>query len=157
MKMPDNENWIHRIKRKPKGLPNIIFFAILFAFVCVAGISLADSGYSEMVAAIAVVGAFLLVVILVLCVSCFSFRLYVGSYGFFYRTTPYNGRYYRYSEIAKCKTETMALNTDDIRKPASHAFFFVFTDNEGIKREIEFSPVKHGQIISVLTEKIEQY
>lgn len=87
------------------------------------------------------------------------FKVKIQKNGFYCRTNIFNGQFYEYHEITKCKR---------IKKVVHHRihfweaalpkyyFFFEFTDITGKTRKFQFEDNIHGHEINILKERIEK-
>lgn len=87
------------------------------------------------------------------------FLVKIESNGFYCRTNPFNGRYYKYCEIAHCRRIKKVVyhryHVGDSDLP-SYFFYFEFTDRNGKKRRFQFEDPIHGHEVNVLKERIEK-
>jgi len=154
MKAPSNENWLRKIKFKPQGFAFILVILIVSVFLVVAGSGFYDP---EIRLIFSLMYLVMFIIFAILVIQFFSFRLLVGASGFYFRTNPFNGKYYLYKEIISCKIDRQELGNGDVRKPRSYNFYFTFTDKDNKKHEFQFTPALHREIIEALDERIKQY
>ena len=106
-------------------------------------------------------GALLIAVILVLLIiRYYCFKVQIGSTGFYLRTTPFNGRHYSYSDIISCRIEQKVYrHRHHISNPGANKrlyyHYFVFTDKNGNTNKFQFQQSICGHEIEVLKERIE--
>lgn len=85
-----------------------------------------------------------------------SFQVKIDARGFYLRTTPFNGKYYRFTDIKDCR---------EIRRVYTHrrsggglsrnyAFLFSFTDRAGVTRKFFFQKDIFNHEIQVLKARI---
>lgn len=87
------------------------------------------------------------------------FKVQIGDKGFYYRSNPFNGRYYKYGEILTCREIKKVVRFR--QKNRTHTmpryyFFFEFTDVRGKKQKFSFSKPIHEHEVNVLKERIEK-
>lgn len=87
------------------------------------------------------------------------FKVKIEENGFYCQTNPFNGRYYEYNEITRCKRIKRVVRTRVHFYEAAlprYYFFFEFTDVSGKTRKFQFEDQIHGHEIGVLKERIEK-
>lgn len=87
------------------------------------------------------------------------FQVKIGKDRFYCRTTPFNGRWYKYSDITHCKEIKKVVRFRQHRYGVSHRryfFFFEFTDVSGKTRKFQFTKEIFEHEVNVLKERIEQ-
>lgn len=98
-------------------------------------------------------------ILLYLINSNLFFKVKIDSKGFYCRTNPFNGQYYKYDQITKCRKIKKVVyhkyHVGDADLP-SYFFFFEFTDTHGKKRRFHFEDPIHGHEVDVLKERIEK-
>lgn len=91
--------------------------------------------------------------------SNLHFIIKIGETGFDYRTNPFNGKHFEYSEIVRCRRIKKVVyhrkHIGDADLP-SYFFFFEFTDTSGKTRKFQFEDPIHGHEVDVLKERIEK-
>ena len=91
--------------------------------------------------------------------SNMHFIIKIGETGFDYRTNPFNGKHFEYSEIVRCRRIKKVVyhrtHIGDADLP-SYFFFFEFTDTSGKTRKFQFEDPIHGHEVDVLKERIEK-
>lgn len=104
-------------------------------------------------------GVMVLVGLVSLINSNMYFKIKIGETGFDYRTNPFNGKYFEYSEIVCCRRIKKVVyhrkHIGDADLP-SYFFFFEFTDVHGVTRKFQFEDPIHGHEVDVLKERIEK-
>ena len=104
-----------------------------------------------------------IVMVLIGLVSLINSNLYlkikIGETGFDYRTNPFNGKHFAYSEIVRCRRikkvvqHRTRIGESDL---PSYYFFFEFTDTNAVTRRFQFEDPIHGHEVNVLKERIEK-
>lgn len=79
-----------------------------------------------------------IVIIIIIALFLFNYYLFfqvkIEKNSFYYQTTPFNGRYYKYSEIADCRKIKRVVRHRSYGNGSLHRnyyFYFEFTDNKG--------------------------
>lgn len=79
--------------------------------------------------------------------------------GFYCRTTPFNGQYYKYSQITDCRIVQKVVRHHNYNESGSIDracyFFFVFHDITGKKHVFQFEDQIHEYEINILKERID--
>lgn len=86
---------------------------------------------------------------------CFLVKM--DAQGFYLRTTPFHGQYYRYSEIRECREVRRVYHSRGSKggsnpRPAAHLFFF--TDGSGVTRHFFFEKERFNHEIQLLKARI---
>lgn len=87
------------------------------------------------------------------------YKIHIGQQGFYYRTNPFNGQQFDYSDIVDCREVKKVIRHRSHYWEAGlrrYYFFFEFTDVKGIKRKFQFEKPIHEREVNVLREKIEK-
>jgi hypothetical protein len=86
------------------------------------------------------------------------YKIHIGQQGFYYRTNPFNGQQFDYSDIVDCREVKKVIRHRSHYWEAGlrrYYFFFEFTDVKGIKRKFQFEKPIHEREVNVLRERIE--
>ena len=105
-----------------------------------------------------ILGIFLAGYVLVSFIVNFAFfKIHIGQDGFFYRTNPFNGRSFRYDEIAHCRlfTKKVRIRRRGQADLPRYYYFFEFTDKTGTTRKFSYENPLHEHEVQVLKERIE--
>lgn len=87
------------------------------------------------------------------------FKVKIQKNGFYCRTNIFNGQFYEYHEITKCKRiKKVVYHRIHFWEAAlpKYYFFFEFTDITGKTRKFQFEDNIHGHEINILKERIEK-
>lgn len=87
------------------------------------------------------------------------FEIQIGRDGFYFRTNPFNGRYYKYSEIRSCREVRKEIRfRRHGRSFGSRKYYsyFEFTDDRGKTRKFFFEKSISEREINLLRERIEK-
>lgn len=86
------------------------------------------------------------------------FQVKIEKDSFYCRTTPFNGQYYRYSEIADCREIKRVVRHRSYGNGSLHReyyFYFEFTDNKAKKHKFQYEQQIHEYEVNVLKDRIE--
>lgn len=100
----------------------------------------------------------MVVVIAYLAVRMHSFQVKIDARGFYLRTTPFNGKYYRFTDIKECREIRRVYRHRSSGGGVSrnYAFLFSFTDRSGVTRKFFFQKDIFNHEIQVLKARIAQ-
>lgn len=87
------------------------------------------------------------------------YKIHIGQQSFYYRTSPFNGQQFDYSDIVDCREVKKVIRHRSHYWEAGlrrYYFFFEFTDVKGIKRKFQFEKPIHEREVNVLRERIEK-
>jgi hypothetical protein len=161
------EKWDYIISGRPYGIMRMAIVGILAAFFIVLTIDQLQPGPNKVpFVALAFGGiATLLTVTLVKLIGrYFYYKICIGPRGFFFKTNPFNGKYYKYTDIERCGEGVIkASRSASSAAPATDRHFFYFTDRSGKKHEalLEYPLYKNeiiiliGRIHSVQTDSFD--
>ena len=86
------------------------------------------------------------------------FQIKIKKNSFYCRTTPFNERYYKYSEIADRRKVKRVVKHRSYGNGSLHRnyyFYFEFTDNKGEKHEFQYEQQIHEYEVNILKDRIE--
>ena len=86
------------------------------------------------------------------------FQVKIEKDGFYCQTTPFNGHYYKYSEIADCREIKRVARYRGYGNGSSHRsyyFYFEFTNSKGKKHKFQYEQQIHDYEVNVLKDRIE--
>lgn len=152
-----NKEWDYKIDGKRCGLIRMAIMGVLAAVFIVLAADQFGPGPNKRVfvgIVFAFFGAQLLWAFLQLAVRYFCFRIYIGGRGFYFRTNPWNGGYYEYSEVSSCKVETVASHSARSAETYSYSYF-TFSLKNGERKKARFEKSFHGEEIEVLKKRID--
>ena len=104
-----------------------------------------------------------IIVCIIAILLIFSYNLWfivkIDKDGFYCRTTPFNGHYYKYSQIEDCRIVQKVIKHHRYNENGpmykAYYFFFVFNDIEGKKHVFQFEEQIHEHEINILKERID--
>lgn len=152
------EKWDYVVSGKPYGIMRIVIIGILAVFFAVLTIDQLKLTPNKMLIVAIFFGGIcvtLTVTLIRLINRFFYYSVYIGKTGFFFRTNPFNGKYYRYADIKHCgeelvKSRRNAGTTDK----TTYNYFFFFTDCKGNTKKILFEKALYEKEFDVLTRRI---
>lgn len=103
-------------------------------------------------------GILMAAVALVVLVSRYvAFLVQIGPEGFFFRTNPWNGRFYTYEQILDCREERRVIRRGGFgNRRYTYHFFFHFTEASGEKRRFQFEKPLFNREVQVLQDRIRE-
>ena len=151
-----SDDGVYKIDGRFLGKTRIVISAVILVMTVVLEIALFQNSFMRYMIAvgiIAVLSAFIYNL-----VRYFCFYVKIEAEGFYVRTTPFDGKYYNYSVIKKCK----AVRKEYTRRRKGHGiermycYYFVFCDRDGVTRKFQFEKAVNGYEIEVLKARIIQ-
>lgn len=85
----------------------------------------------------------------------FCFKVYIGRRGFYFRTTPFNGKYYKYTDVKRCRVEQKTYRQNH-SADTLYYYYFIFTLRNGKTKKFRFEKPISGREVAVLQERIER-
>ena len=142
----------HEYQITGKFLGKSAIVICLIVLIVVIAIDMVDTKYGTMGRWIFLIVAALIYLI----VDYFCFKVWIGTDGFYCRTTPFNGQYYSYSEIVDCEEVRKAYRHGVGADSPIYYFYFRFTDRNGKTRRFQFEKPIYEHEINVLKMRIEE-
>ena len=146
----------YRMDGKTFGKERLVLGMVILAVVAVINtLLIREIGFQFMIVANTVMG---IIVALLLWNYSLFFQVQIEKDGFYCRTTPFNGRYYHYSEIADCREIKRVVRRRVYGNGSPHShyyFFFEFTDNTGRKHKFQYDQQMYAYEVSILKDRIE--
>lgn len=155
------EKWDYVIDGKQNRLAWIIIMSVISAFFIVLTVDqLKPEPNKNLMVALVFGGiaATTSVISGILIIRYFCFKIYIGKDGFFFQTNPFDGRYYKYSDIKNCNEElitSMHDTTSGARETVYH-YYFTFTAKSGESKKVKFEKSVYEREINILKERIEK-
>ncbi|MDO5124346.1 MAG: hypothetical protein Q4D44_06750 [Eubacteriales bacterium] len=132
----------------------VLAIVLLIVVTIIDAVIIKADGYAYLL----VPGTVLAVVaIWLLIVRYLYFKIQIGENGFYYRTNPFNGQHYEYSEITNCREIKKVIRHRAVGRNGEtvYYFYFEFTDVRGKTQKFQFEKPIHGYEVDVLKERIE--
>lgn len=151
-----NEQWDYKIDGKMYGIVRIVIPLVIVVFFGMLTVDQLQAkpnkslfvafGFGSMTLAV-------LVSLVTLVIRYFCYKIYIGKSGFYFQTSPFNGAYYDYSDIVRCREE---LKVGRHRSEHIYHYYFHFTDKSGKTRKFLFEKPVYEHEVHQLKERIEK-
>lgn len=154
----DDDNKKYRISGKTQGKQRIAVGVFIFIVVLFIVVPFAKQGLPPITYILPAIATFLSVAYIVTQYLFLDIR--IEKEGFFCRTNPFNGKYYKYSEIDKAqivekRKKVGSIHSSGVRE--THYFYLlIFTELSGKTRKILFNKALFEREINILKYRIEQ-
>lgn len=145
------------ISGKVQGGLRIVIAVFIFAILLLSTNSLVEQGLPPITFLLPIVIA--VVSIMVSIVHNLFYKIQIQKDGFYCRTTPFDGKYYKYSDIINCKLIEKREKYGSIRRGTrrTHYFYFlIFTDVTNKTHKILYDKALFEREMKVLVSRIEQ-
>lgn len=99
-----SEKWDYVITGKPYGITRMVIAGVIAAFFIVLTIDQLQPGPNKMpfiALAFGGIATLMSVTFVRLIVRYFYYKICIGPKGFYFKTNPFNGKYYEYTEIER--------------------------------------------------------
>lgn len=152
----------YRMDGKPYGITSIVIAAVLLViFILLEGPIIRYEISEGFLVAALFCGTGILLALVVLIKSVVQyccFKVKIDRAGFYFQSNPFNGAYYKYSDIQSCREELKSARHGRIgeRGTRVYFYFFFFTDRNGRTTKFRFQKDIHEREIAVLKERIEK-
>lgn len=85
----------------------------------------------------------------------FSFlKIYIGKDEFYFQSNPFNGKYYKYTDIKSCNEKKRTSRTRGTVNDLKVSYFFTFTERNGKTKKFQFDKAVYEHEINELKERI---
>lgn len=153
------EKWDYIITGRPYGIMRMVIVGALAAFFIVLTIDQLQPAPNKMAfVALAFGGiATLMTVTFVKLISrYFYYKICIGQRGFYFKTNPFNGKYYEYTDIERCgKYVVKTHHSATIAAPSQNCgHFFSFTDRSVKKHETLYENALYENEFEILVSRI---
>lgn len=145
---------VYKIDGRFLGKTRIVISVVILVMTVVLEIALYKNPFMRYMIAVGIVAVLSAFIYNLVRYFCFSVKIEVE--GFYVRTNPFDGKYYNYSVIKKCK----AVMKEYTHRRKGHGtermycYYFVFTDRDGITRKFQFEKAVNGYEIEILKDRI---
>lgn len=82
-------------------------------------------------------------------------KILIAEKEFYFQSNPFNGIYYKYSDIKTCKEVLKIYKHRRQTLKRLYYYYFVFTDKNNQTRKFQFEKSIHEHEIQILTTRIE--
>lgn len=148
----------HIISGKVQGIMKIAVIGGIYAIVMWLSYSLAQEGLPPISYVLPSIAAFCALVYMVL--HYFFYKIEIRRDGFFCRTHPFNGQFYKYRDIANCKVIERRRRTGSVHshggRRTHYLYYLVFTDKSGKEHRIQYDKGLFEREINILVSRINQ-
>ena len=149
------EKWDYIISGKPYGITRMVVVGVVAAFFIVLTIDQLQPGPNKVpfvALAFGSIAVLMTVTLVKLIGRYFYYKICIGPRGFFFKTNPFNGKYYEYTDIERCGQGVLKAHPSaGSSASATERHFFYFTDRSGKKHEalLEYPLYKNEIIILI--------
>lgn len=148
----------HTISGKVQGITRIAVLCFIIGIVMWLSYSLANEGLPPISYVLPVIASLCALVYLV--VHYLFYRIDIRRDGFYYRTNPFNGQFYKYRDIASCKVIESRRRTGSAHSHGGRRTYYwhylVFTDKSGKEHRIQYDKGLFEREINILASRIKQ-
>lgn len=149
------EKWDHKIDGKEKGgLVGIIFFGAVFVIFTALAVGTIHSSAVIIPLVFGLTAIPALCALAVLLVRYFCFMVCIGKDGFYFRSNPFDGRFYKYSDIKSFRVQLKVSNGRS--SGSTYSYYFTFTEKGGKMRKFLFDRSLHELEIDTLKKRIKE-
>lgn len=153
----NNEQWDYKIDGKSNMIMRIIIFTVISAVFVILTIDQLQPQPNKLLVVALCFGSMAVVslwLLIILFIRYFCFKVYIGSDGFYFQTNPFNGEYYRYSDIESC-SEEIRVSRNRYTAGGLRLYYFVFTPRNGRSARFQFEKDFYEHEIDILKKRIE--
>lgn len=101
-----------------------------------------------------------LIILAAVIIRYLCFKVWIGKSGFYFRSGPFDGRFYQYRDITGCRIEKKVYRYYSrlYSRPGRqlYYYYFIFTDKSGRIRKFQFQQPIHGHEAETLKKRIDQ-
>lgn len=142
----------YRIDGRASGVVGIIGAFAAAGMICIFEFPLFQLGGVALIMGIIglAIAAFVLVNALF---TFFCFQIKIEENGFYYQTNPFNGTYFNYQDITRCR-EVKRVYRYRRSATRNHYFYLYFTDRYGKTRRFQYEDDIYSYEVNILKERI---
>ena len=152
-----DDNHEHVISGKVQSGQRIAVAVFIFAIILPLTNSLVKQGLPPTIYILPIVMAVVSIVVLV--VHDLFYKIQIQKDGFYCQTTPFDGKYYKYSDIADCKLVEERKKFGSVRRgnrETRYFYFLIFTDVTNKTHKVFYNKALFELEMNVLVSRIEQ-
>lgn len=152
-----DDNREHVISGKVQSGQRIAVAVFIFAIILLLTNSLAKQGLPSTIYILPIVMAVVSIVVLI--DHDLFYKIQIQKDGFYCRTTPFDGKYYKYSDIVDCKLIEERKKFGSVRRgtrETRYFYFLIFTDMTNKTRKVFYNKALFEWEMNVLVSRIEQ-
>lgn len=146
------------VSGKVQGITRIAVLCFIIGIVMWLSHSLAQEGLPPIGYVLPVIASLCALVYLV--VHYLFYRIDIRRDGFYCRTNPFNGQFYKYREIGNCKVIEGRRRTGSVHRHSGrrthYLHYLIFTDKSGKEHRIHYDKGLFEREISILVSRINQ-
>lgn len=146
------------ISGKVQGGQRLAVVVFIFAILLLLTNSLVKQGLPPITAILPVVMAAVSLVMMI--AHNLFYKIQIQKDGFYCRTNPFDGKYYKYSNITKCKLIEERKKFGSVRgsgtRETRYFYFLVFADTTNKTRKILYNKALFEREMNILLSRIEQ-
>lgn len=148
----------HTISGKVQGITRIAVLCFIIGIVMWLSHSLAQEGLPPIGYVLPVIASICALVYLV--VHYLFYRIDIRRDGFYCRTNPFNGQFYKYRDITNCKEIERRRRTGSMHRHGGrrthYLHYLIFTDKSGKEHRIQYDKGLFEREINILVSRINQ-
>ena len=146
------------ISGKVQGGQRLAVVVFIFVILLLLTYSLVKQGLPPITAILPIVMAAVSIVMMVF--HNLFYKIQIQKDGFYCRTNPFDGKYYKYSDITKCKLIEERKKFGSVRgsgtRETSYFYFLAFADTTNKTRKILYNKALFEREMNILLSRIEQ-
>lgn len=146
------------ISGKVQGGQRLAIVIFIFAILLLLTNSLVKQGLPPITAILPIVIAAVSLVLMI--VHNLFYKIQIQKDGFYCRTTPFDGKYYKYCDITNCKLIEERKKFGSVRgsgtRETRYFYFLVFTDTTNKTHKILYNKALFEREMNILVSRIEQ-
>ena len=154
----DDDQRNYTISGKTKGLTRTAVIGCIFGIVMWLSYSFAKEGLPTMGFVLPTIAALCALVYVIM--HYFFYKVEIKRDGFYCRTNPFNGRFYKYRDVTNCKLIEYRKRFGSAYRhgvrQTHYLHYLVFTDKSGKERSIEYDKGLFDREINILASRIRQ-
>lgn len=148
----------HTISGKVQGITRIAVLCFIIGIVMWLSYSVAQEGLPPIGYVLSVIASLCALVYLV--VHYLFYRIDIRRDGFYCRTNPFNGQFYKYRDIASCRVIERRRRTGSVHshggRRTHYLYYLIFTDKSGKEHRIQYDKGLFEREINILASRINQ-
>ena len=146
------------ISGKVQGLTRIGILVCIIGIVLWLSFSLAREGLPPVSYVLAIIASACALVYMI--VHYLFYRIDIKRDGFYCRTNPFNGQFYKYRDIASCKLIETRRKRGSVYRAGTrktyYLYYLVFTDRSGKEHRIQYDKSLFEREINILLARMNQ-
>ena len=156
-RLVDDKHEYH-ISGRVQGLQRVAVIIFILGILLVLANSLAEQGLQPLTYMVSIVVALLAIVLVI--IHYLFYKISIKNNGFYCRTNPFDGKYYKYSEIVDCQLIEKRKKFGSVRargtRETHYFYFLLFVDISGKEQRILYDKALFEHEMNVLVSRIKQ-